>query len=76
MLGRLEMSIAECIDAYIYLSGRVFQSGWWHWPVDWRFRPTPRFSSAELEMAIKHIIKYCDEDADALLIQENPQCKM
>ena len=54
MLGRLKMSIDECIDAYLSLSDRVFQKK--------RHRVTikgniqGRFDTEELERAVKEVI--------------------
>lgn len=54
MLGRLKMSIDECIDAYLSLSDRIFQKK--------RHRVTikgniqGRFDSKELERAVKEVV--------------------
>lgn len=54
MLGRLRMSIDDCIDAYLLLSDRIFQKK--------RHRVTAkgniqgRFDSDELERAIKEVV--------------------
>lgn len=54
MLGRLKMSISECIDAYLSLSGRVFRSK--------RHRVTTkgsiqgRFDSDELARAVNEVV--------------------
>ena len=65
MLGRLKMSIDECIDAYLSLSDRVFQKK--------RHRVTTkgniqgRFDSEELERAVKEVVTKQGPDVDALL---------
>jgi len=60
MLGRLGMTIAECLEAYRDLSNEVFQQAnyipvpWFSWPWNWLLKG--RFDSAVLERAIKKII--------------------
>ena len=55
MLGRLRMSVDDCIDAYLSLSDRIFQKK--------RHRVTGkgdiqgRFDSDELTRAVKEVIK-------------------
>ena len=65
MLGRLRMSISECIDAYLSLSDRVFRKK--------RHRVTimgeiqGRFDSDELARAVKEIVERQGLQEDALL---------
>ncbi|MCJ1269239.1 hypothetical protein MMC22_009129 [Lobaria immixta] len=65
MLGRLKLSIDDCIDAYLSLSGRVFQKK--------RHRVTTkgniqgRFDSEELERAVKEVVIKQGLHKDALL---------
>jgi hypothetical protein len=65
MLGRLRMSIDECIDAYLSLSDRIFQKK--------RHRVTTkgniqgRFDSDELARAVKEVIKRQGLQEGALL---------
>jgi predicted acylesterase/phospholipase RssA len=65
MLGRLKMSIDECIDAYLSLSDRVFQKK--------RHRVTAkgniqgRFDSEELARAVKEVVTAQELQEDALL---------
>ena len=66
MLGRLKMSIHECINAYLSLSDRVFQKK--------RHRVTTkgniqgRFDSEELARAVKEVVAAQDpQEEDALL---------
>jgi hypothetical protein len=75
MLGRLRMSISDCIDAYLSLSDRIFQKK--------RHRVTVkgdiqgRFDSTKLERAVKEVIKAQGLSEDALLkdVSENG-CKV
>jgi hypothetical protein len=72
MLGRLQMTVDECIDAYISLSDRIFQKR--------RHRVTikgniqGRFDSDELERAIKEIVVRQGLEEDALL-KDSPDAK-
>ena len=65
MLGRLKLSISECINAYLALSDRIFQKK--------RHRVTTkgsiqgRFDSEELERAIKEVVVKREAHGDALL---------
>lgn len=54
MLGRLKLSIAECIDAYLSLSDRIFQKKRHRVSIQGDIRG--RFDSKELEQAIKEVI--------------------
>lgn len=65
MLGRLKMSINECIDAYLSLSDRIFQKK--------RHRVTikgsiqSRFDSEELERVVKEVVTAQGLQKDELL---------
>ena len=65
MLGRLKMSVNECIEAYLSLSDRVFQKK--------RLRITTkgstqgRFDSKEMERAVKEVVTVQGLQEDALL---------
>jgi hypothetical protein len=65
MLGRLRMSIDECIDAYISLSDRIFQKK--------RHRVTVKgniqgkFDSEELARAVREVVTGKGLEEDALL---------
>lgn len=65
MLGRLKMSIDECIDAYLSLSDRIFQKK--------RHRVTVkgdiqgRFDSDELARAVQEVISAQGLPTDTLL---------
>ena len=54
MLGRLKMSIDECISAYLLLSDRVFQKK--RHRVTIKGKVQGRFDSDELERAVKEIV--------------------
>ena len=75
MLGRLKLSIGDCIDAYLSLSNRVFQKK--------RHRVTTkgniqgRFDSEELERAVKEVVKKQGLQEDVLLKDESDDaCKV
>jgi hypothetical protein len=54
MLGRLKMSIDECIDAYLSLSDRIFQKK--RHRVTVRGNIQGRFDSDELARAVQEVI--------------------
>jgi hypothetical protein len=65
MLGRLRMSIDECIDAYLTLSDRVFIKK--RHRVTVKGKTQGRFDSDELERAVKEVIAKQGLQEDALL---------
>jgi hypothetical protein len=65
MLGRLKMSINECIGWYLFLSGRVFQKK--RRRVSVKGAVQGRLDSEELERAVKEVIKAQGLQEDALL---------
>jgi hypothetical protein len=62
MLGRLKMSVAECIEAYVLLSDRIFQKQQ-HRFKSFR-RVQGRFDSEALQRAITDIIVRQGLEAD------------
>jgi len=75
MLGRLQMTIDECIDAYIVLSDRVFQKR--RHRVTIKGNVQGRFDSDELERAIKEIVVRQGLAENALLKDSsNAKCKV
>jgi len=65
MLGRLKMSVADCIDAYVSLSDRVFRKT--KHRVTFMGKIQGRFDSDELERAVKEVVKEQGLQEDALL---------
>ena len=55
MLGRLEMDVDHCIDAYVKLAGEVFSEK--PLPVDWLGKVKSKFDSKKLKDAIHKIVK-------------------
>jgi hypothetical protein len=75
MLGRLKMSIDECIDAYLQLSDRIFQKKRHRVTVKGKIQG--RFDSDELKRAVKEVIKGQGLQEDALLKDTpNASCKV
>jgi patatin-like phospholipase/acyl hydrolase len=74
MLGRLRMTVDECIDAYTSLSDRVFEKKGHRVKVNGKLQG--RFDAAELERAIKQIIASCSLSEDALLKDVDAPCKV
>jgi hypothetical protein len=65
MLGRLRMSINECIDAYISLSDRIFQKK--RHLVTIKGNIQGRFDSEELARAVREVVTGKGLEEDALL---------
>ncbi|KAH8708402.1 phospholipase, patatin family protein [Phaeosphaeriaceae sp. PMI808] len=65
MLGRLQMTVDECIDAYVSLSDRIFQK-----------RRHRRFDSDELEWMIKGIVRQGLVEDALLMDAPNVKCKV
>jgi hypothetical protein len=75
MLGRLQMSIDECTDAYMTLSEKIFQKR--RRRINVRGQMQARFDSEELERAIKEIVVRQGLDKDALLKDSlDAKCKV
>ena len=75
MLGRLQMTVDECINAYASLSSKVFQQKARRVKLNGKFQG--RFDSAELELAVKQIILDRGLNEDTLL-KDSPDapCKV
>jgi hypothetical protein len=65
MLGRLKMSVAACIAAYLSLSDRVFRKT--RHRVTVKGRVQGRFDAEELVRAVKEVVKQQGLQEDALL---------
>jgi hypothetical protein len=65
MLGRLRMSINECINTYLSLSDRVFQKK--RHRVSGKLKIQGRFDSEELERAVREVITKQGLPENALL---------
>ncbi|KAF2684302.1 FabD/lysophospholipase-like protein [Lentithecium fluviatile CBS 122367] len=65
MLGRLKMSIDECISAYLSMSNKIFQKKRHRVTVKGKIQG--RFDSDALKLAVKDIIKQQGVQEDALL---------
>ena len=74
MLGRLRMTVDECIDAYTTLSDRVFEKK--SHRVNIKGKLQGRFDSAALELAVKNILVSRSLGEDALLKDTDSPCKV
>jgi hypothetical protein len=75
MLGRLGMSVAECITAYLSLSNRVFRKT--RHRVTVKGKVQGRFDAEELARAVKEVVGQQGLQADALLKDApNAECKV
>ena len=74
MLGRLRMTIDECIDAYTSLSDKVFEKK--SHRVNIKGKLQGRFDAAELERTVKRILVTRGLGEDALLKDSDSSCKV
>ncbi|KAJ5811278.1 hypothetical protein N7474_007579, partial [Penicillium riverlandense] len=75
MLGRLHMTVDECIDAYTCLSNKVFEKK--KHRVTMKGQIQGRFDTAKLERAVKQILSDRSFDPDTLLKDSpNAPCKV
>ncbi|EXA32212.1 hypothetical protein FOVG_16583 [Fusarium oxysporum f. sp. pisi HDV247] len=74
MLGRLRMTVDECIDAYTSLSDKVFEKK--SHKVNIKGKLKGRFDAAELERSIKRILVARDLSEDTLLKDFDAPCKI
>jgi len=74
MLGRLRMTVDECIDAYTTLSDRVFEKKSHRITIKGKLQG--RFDGAELERAVKTIVVNRGLGEDALLKDPDSPCKV
>ncbi|KAH8892820.1 hypothetical protein GQ53DRAFT_860990 [Thozetella sp. PMI_491] len=74
MLGRLHMTVDECIEAYTSLSDKVFEKKAHRVKINGQFQG--RFDTAALERAIKKILCDCGLGEDALLKDIDGPCKV
>lgn len=65
MLGRLEMTIDECIDAYLSLSDQIFQKKAHRVTIQGKIQG--RFDSKKLEEVIKEVVRKRKLPEDTLL---------
>ena len=83
MLGRLEMTVQECIDAYIRLSEQVFVPKKSRLPIVGKLRAKwymrEGFDSEKLREAIRNIVAEYDKSKDPnvmLRIDAEPHCRV
>jgi hypothetical protein len=75
MLGRLRMSVGDCIAAYVSLSDRVFRKT--RHRVTVKGKVQGRFDAEELARAVKEVVKQQGLPEDALLKDTSEaQCKV
>ena len=75
MLGRLKMSVADCIAAYLSLSDRVFRKTRHRVTVKGQIQG--RFDADELARAVKEVVEQQGLQEDALLKEETTTtCKV
>lgn len=76
MLGRLGMSVEECIDSYVKLSEEVFVKKT-RWFTDSHGNIQERYNSQKLEDAIRGVVKqYCSAENALMRTDEKQRCKV
>ena len=78
MLGRLRMTVDECIEQYNSLIKQVFQTKLHRIPVNWKFKVNPRFSSETLRKSIEGVLASHKLKPDIRLLDESSEseCKV
>ncbi|RAO68141.1 uncharacterized protein BHQ10_004153 [Talaromyces amestolkiae] len=66
MLGRLEMDVDQCIEAYNDLAESVFGERLKRIPMTWRAKTVARFDSSKLEQAVQKVLRQVGEKEDTL----------
>ena len=74
MLGRLEMSVQDCFDAYLKTMDSIFVKK--RHRINRQFRVQERFDHRVLETAIKSIITSRGLDENALLYNPDGKCRV
>lgn len=74
MLGRLRMTVHECIEAYTSLSDKVFEKKSHRVKINGKLQG--RFDAAKLEDTIKEILRARDLNEDELLKDVAASCKV
>jgi patatin-like phospholipase/acyl hydrolase len=74
MLGRLRMSVNECIEAYTLLSDKIFEKKSHRININGKLQG--RFDASKLESVIKDLVGKCGLREDALLKDVNATCKV
>lgn len=75
MLGRLEMTVDECIEAYLGMMDKIFTKK--HKRINLRnFRVQERFDHEVLEQAVKQIIVDSGFGEEDLLANPEGNCKV
>ena len=70
MLGRLGMSVDECIEAYEDLMGSIFGAKA-HWPISASAKVNPQFDSQKVKTAIEKVLCQRDIAKDSLFNDGN-----
>lgn len=74
MLGRLGMSVEECIEAYTELAGEVFGRKKHRLGFNLRLHEQEKYDSEILKRAIQKVLKKRGLDEDELMRQRKSDC--
>ena len=77
MLGRLEMSVDECIQAYSTMSREVFKTKWYKTRIGPTGEVQGRFDTQRLEQEIRKIVEAKTGQENTLLkVDGKAKCKV
>ena len=77
MLGHLEMTVEECIEAYNTMMKRVFDKKAKFSPLNFKFKVQSRYSHEALAEAIKEVIRKKGRSPDEKFYRgREPTCKV
>jgi hypothetical protein len=78
MLGRLCMTVDECIEAYIKTMSLMYKRNSRLWVMKSLLgsEDASRFDSKALEESLKAIIEQRGLESGSLLLEENPTCRV
>ncbi|OGM46186.1 hypothetical protein ABOM_004865 [Aspergillus bombycis] len=74
MLGRLGMSVDECIDAYKDFMKEVFTNSWWEKAKN--LTDATKYNTSKLENVLKGVIEKRTQNGDEPLLDEGNLCKV
>lgn len=74
MLGRLNMSVEQCIEAYTEMAGEIFGRKKHRFGFNFRLHEQEKYDSEILKRAIQTILKKKGLDEDTLMKEKGSDC--
>ena len=72
MLGRLQMTVEECIEEYRNMASSIFSTSKYH--IGWKSKLQVRFSASALEASVRDLLVRHGQSPDASLKDSASQC--